>query len=78
MNLKNIFILMILGMLASNFASASCSPLLDHSVRQFAEDTEVNLCETYQGKVLRVVNTASKCGYAGQFETLEATLAELN
>lgn len=76
MNLKNIFILMILGMLTSNFASASCSPLLDRSVRQLAEDTEVNLCEAYQGKVLLVVNTASKCGYAGQFETLEALHSE--
>ncbi len=49
-----------------------CPPLLDLSVRQLAGDAQVNLCEAYRGKVILVVNTASKCGFTPQYEGLEA------
>lgn len=32
---------------------------------------EVNLCEAYQGKVIVIVNTASKCGFTDQYDDLE-------
>lgn len=75
MKLSQILVLSsMLGL--STGAAAACAPLLDHSVRKLAEESEVNLCEAYQGKVLLVINSASKCGYTGQFEALEALHAE--
>lgn len=53
-------------------AAGTCPPLLDLSVRRLAGDEQVNLCEAYLGKVILVVNTASKCGFTPQYEGLEA------
>jgi glutathione peroxidase len=48
------------------------SPLdLDIEVRRLGEDQKVNLGEAYRGKVLLMVNTASKCGFTSQYEGLE-------
>lgn len=46
--------------------------LLDHRVRRLAGEETVNLCEAYGGKVLLLVNTASRCGNTPQYEGLEA------
>lgn len=48
-----------------------CPAALNFSVRALGEDKPVNLCETYKGKVVIIVNTASKCGFTPQFEGLE-------
>ena len=45
--------------------------LLDHDFQKLASDDQVNLCESYSGKVIIVVNTASKCGNTPQYEGLE-------
>ena len=57
-------------------AQAACSALLDRSFRPLADKTPVKLCERFQGQVLLVVNTASKCGFTPQYEGLEALHAE--
>jgi glutathione peroxidase len=56
----------------ANAATPPCSPLLDVEVRRLAGEEVVNLCEAYQGKVVLIVNTASKCGFTSQYEGLEA------
>lgn len=48
-----------------------CSTLLDRDLRPLAGKTPQSLCQ-YQGKVLLLVNVASKCGFTPQYEGLEA------
>ena len=52
-------------------ADADCPPLLRHTFNSLQTGQPQSLCQ-YQGKVLLVVNTASFCGYTGQYEGLEA------
>jgi glutathione peroxidase len=56
--------------LAQTTAAPACPPLLNHTVKKLQDDSPMNLCQ-YAGKVILVVNTASKCGFTGQFEPLE-------
>ena len=60
----------------ANNADASCPSSLDFEVKLLGEDKEVNLCNEYLGKVILVVNTASKCGFTPQYEGLEALYKE--
>lgn len=50
--------------------------VLNHTVRALAGDEEVNLADAYQGQVVLIVNTASKCGFTGQYDGLEAMHAK--
>lgn len=56
-------------------AAATCPALLNKTFPRLQDEKPQNLCQ-YSGKVLLVVNTASKCGFAGQFEGLEALYAK--
>jgi len=67
--------LLILGLAAMSTSAAAddtgCPPLLDLEVRRLASDELVSLCDAYRGKVILVVNTASKCGFTPQYDGLE-------
>ena len=51
--------------------TAACPELLRHSFDRLQDEQPQSLCQ-YAGKVLLVVNTASRCGYTPQYEGLEA------
>ncbi len=46
--------------------------LLNQEFRPLTGSEPVNLCEAYAGKVILVVNTASKCGNTPQYNGLES------
>jgi glutathione peroxidase len=66
------FVLLLATLLGSATASAApaCPILLNHSLKDIDGETR-SLC-AYAGKVVLVVNTASQCGYTGQYKGLQA------
>ena len=50
--------------------AASCPAILQHQFKRLQDDAPQDLCQ-YAGKVVLVVNTASYCGFTGQYEGLE-------
>lgn len=52
--------------------ATECSPALDFSIRTLNGSEPVRLCEHYQGEVVLIVNTASKCAFTPQYKGLEA------
>ena len=62
--------------LAAAMPAMACSDLLNADFRTLAGKEKVNLCKEFDGKVLLVVNTASKCGFTPQYEGLEALHAK--
>jgi glutathione peroxidase len=62
--------------MTSTFSVAAGDSLLDQDFRRLASDEVVNIGETYQGKVILVVNTASKCGNTPQYDGLEKLYEE--
>ena len=53
-------------------ASANCHPMLDFEAQKLRSSERVNFCSNFDDKLLLVVNTASHCGFTGQFEGLES------
>lgn len=62
-----------LPLLLGSFASQAtdCPALLEGSLPALRGKQDIDLCQ-FAGKPLVVVNTASHCGFTGQFEGLEA------
>ena len=77
MNIKYLYLIVIIfniALPASTLADeqTDCPETLNYSKRSLAGEININLCKEYLGKVVIVVNTASKCGYTYQYEGLEA------
>lgn len=68
--------ILLAATLACGAAAAAGAGLLGHSFRPLAGKQPVDLQKAYGGKVVLVVNTASKCGFTPQFEALEALHAK--
>lgn len=49
----------------------ACPAILAHTFARLQDEKPQNLCQ-YAGRVVLVVNTASFCGYTGQYKGLEA------
>lgn len=69
--MKRIVLIVLLFGLSVGLATASPNGLLNHDYRPLTGKKSINLAKEYKGKVVLVVNTASKCGFTPQFEGLE-------
>jgi glutathione peroxidase len=57
---------------AAPATAQSCPAFLNQEYRKLHSSESVNLCKTFAGKPMLIVNTASHCGYTSQFKELEA------
>ena len=55
---------------AAGVQAPACPSLLQHTLPRLQDEQAVPLCQ-YAGHVLLVVNTASYCGFTGQYKALE-------
>ncbi len=55
--------------------AADCPAALDFYQRPLLGDKPVHLCEEFGGRVVLIVNTASKCGFTPQYDGLEEIYA---
>jgi len=70
MRLLHVTILLLLFS-CGTAVQAACTAALNHTVETLLDKKAVNLCKAYGGKVVLIVNTASKCAYTYQYEGLE-------
>jgi glutathione peroxidase len=74
--MDKLFISLLVLFFSTAATAKECSALLDFNVRTLNEKTIVNLCEQYQGMVVLIVNTASRCAYTDQYDSLEKLYSE--
>ena len=67
---RRIFMAFSVAVVAGRNALAMAAGVLNHKVKDI-DGKDVELADAYKGKVLLIVNTASKCGYTPQYEGLE-------
>ena len=68
----NLILILLASLSATSaVATGNCPIVLDHTVEPLTGGKAQSLCQ-YKGSVVLVVNTASECGYTGQYEGLQA------
>ena len=67
--------IMLLSLTIMDASANQCPKALDFEIKRLGEDKVESLCQ-YKGKVILVVNTASKCGFTPQYEGLEKLYSE--
>lgn len=78
MTRPQIILLLFISLLCASPAQAdACRALLQHEFQILHDTRSQNLCD-FQGDVLLVVNTASRCGFTPQLEGLEALYKRYN
>src|SRR5665213_171031 len=53
----------------------ACPAILNRTVKKLQDESDQSLCQ-YAGKVVLIVNTASYCGFTGQYQGLEDLYAK--
>lgn len=66
-----VFFLLAVGPYSLAGESKTCPETLAFKKIPLAGGAAIDLCQTYFGKVVVIVNTASKCGFTHQYEGLE-------
>ncbi|TMP74888.1 glutathione peroxidase, partial [Pseudoalteromonas ruthenica] len=56
-------------LLSSQVLAATCDDFTNVELRKLRSQDTLNLCQ-FKNKPLLIVNTASNCGFTGQFEDL--------
>lgn len=72
MRMKSLLLPALAALALVTALPAAASGVLDHHYRRLASQQPVHLASAHAGQVLLVVNTASQCGYTGQYAGLEA------
>ena len=57
--------------LSMSSGALACPDFLNTEMRKLSSKETINFCESYAGKPMLIVNTASNCGYTPQFTGLE-------
>jgi len=72
MNISRWLAALSFGLIHFSAPALADTDLLGFKLRTLAGENVVDLRQAYAGKVVLMVNTASKCGFTDQFEGLEA------
>ena len=64
-------IALTLMLTSASALAGECPAYLNHDLRKLHSSESVNLCDMAAGKPMLVINTASRCGFTGQFDGLE-------
>jgi|LNAP01.1.fsa_nt_gb glutathione peroxidase len=72
MTIRWLSLALLMFAIAGPVLAAECPALLQGELPKLRAKENIDLCQRFAGKPMLVVNTASFCGFAPQFKSLEA------